>query len=160
MTLTLLKNVNFGRNRPDMTGSSGVTYHVLDSGGTSVFGPSTSGVYQTAPGIYAASISFADNFNGQLLWTCPVSGSFSAAYATEDQNVSNSDTRVDDILTAVAGVNVKLQELYDMNYGRWRIINNQMIFYKEDNVTEVARYNLFNDLGVPSMDSVFDRVKV
>ena len=48
----------------------------------------------------------------------------------------------------------------DIQYGRWYINNNQMIFYKEDNVTEVARFNLFDDNGNPTMDAVFDRVKI
>ena len=29
--------------------------------------------------------------------------------------------------------------------GRWRIVNNQMIFYDEDNITEIARFNLLYD---------------
>lgn len=52
------------------------------------------------------------------------------------------------------------QDLYDIQYGRWKIIGNQMIFYKADNVTEVARFDLFDDLGTPTMDAVFERVKV
>ncbi|MCK4527728.1 right-handed parallel beta-helix repeat-containing protein, partial [candidate division WOR-3 bacterium] len=36
----------------------------------------------------------------------------------------------------------KLAFLAAIEGGRWKIISNQMIFYKEDNVTEVARFNL------------------
>jgi hypothetical protein len=44
--------------------------------------------------------------------------------------------------------------------GRWKIINNQMIFYDEDNSTEIARFNLFDALGVPAEESVMERQRV
>jgi len=44
--------------------------------------------------------------------------------------------------------------------GRWRIVSNQMIFYAEDNVTEIARFNLFDSLGSPTMTNVYERVRV
>ncbi len=57
-------------------------------------------------------------------------------------------------------VSSKVQSLFDINFGRWKIVANQMIFYKPDNVTEVARFNLFDDVSSPSMDAVFERVKI
>jgi len=45
----------------------------------------------------------------------------------------------------------------DIEGGRWRIVGNQMIFFKEDGITEVARFNLFDESGTPTMDSVFER---
>lgn len=44
--------------------------------------------------------------------------------------------------------------------GRWKIENNQMIFYEDDNVTEVARFNLFDADGLPAETDVFERVRV
>lgn len=44
--------------------------------------------------------------------------------------------------------------------GRWRITNNQMIFYEEDNSTELMRFNLFDGNGQPAMKNIMDRVKV
>lgn len=46
--------------------------------------------------------------------------------------------------------------------GRWRIntSTNQMIFYKSDNTTIVATYNLFDGDGNASYTSVFERVLV
>jgi len=44
--------------------------------------------------------------------------------------------------------------------GRWLIENNQMIFYASDNVTEVARFNLFDEAGLPTETEVFERVRV
>jgi len=44
--------------------------------------------------------------------------------------------------------------------GRWEIVSNQMIFYSDDNVTEVARFNLFDSSGSPSMTDITERVRV
>ena len=46
--------------------------------------------------------------------------------------------------------------------GRWLIDTslNQMIFYKNDNVTEVARFNLYDATGSATSDCVYERVRV
>lgn len=46
--------------------------------------------------------------------------------------------------------------------GRWKMDGAQMIFYAEDNETEVARFNLFNKTGSPATKpaEVFERVRV
>ena len=55
---------------------------------------------------------------------------------------------------------VDLSFLIDIEGGRWRIIGNQMIFYRSDNSTEIARFNLFDASGTPTMDDVFERQRV
>jgi len=164
-----LRNANFGPNRADRTGSMGVGYAVLDSAGSTVFPRTTSGVYQLASGsgIYAAYISFPDSFRGQVLWDCPAfTGSLgrilSQSFASEQYNVEENDPKVADTWQMVNNVTGTIQALYDINYGRWKIDKsaNQMIFYQTDNVTEVARFNLFDDTGAPTFDGVFERQKV
>jgi hypothetical protein len=54
----------------------------------------------------------------------------------------------------------ELSYLRDITDGRWKIVSNQMIFYKSDNITEVARFNLFDSTGNPSEINVFDRQRV
>lgn len=44
--------------------------------------------------------------------------------------------------------------------GKWEMKNNQMIFYDKDNVTEIARFNVFNISGTPSMQDVMKRERV
>jgi len=44
--------------------------------------------------------------------------------------------------------------------GRWKIINNQMIFYKNDNTTVIATFNLFDISGNPAMANVFERKRI
>ena len=48
----------------------------------------------------------------------------------------------------------------DVEGGRWKILNNQLIFYKEDNVTEIAKFNLFDKLTAPTDVDVYERVRI
>ena len=41
--------------------------------------------------------------------------------------------------------------------GRWEIENKQMIFYEDDNLTEVCRFDLFNKQGQPAEEGVYER---
>ena len=50
--------------------------------------------------------------------------------------------------------------LKDIGGGKWQIEDNQMVFYKADNVTEVMRFNLFNSAGVPAMKNLYKRERV
>ncbi len=66
----------------------------------------------------------------------------------------------DDDRTDLAAIKDDVNLIKDYQEGKYKIIGNQMIFYKADNVTEVARFNLYNDAGVPAMENVFERRKV
>lgn len=159
MPLSQLRNVNLGRSCANATGSSGVGYTILNEAGLISSPRTTSDVIQLAPGIYSAYISFPDNFRGQILWdtgsTFPTS-----SYAVEGYNYEENNPLISNILTTVNQISGTIDELYQMGYGRWKIENNQMLFFGPDNLTEIARFNLFDDAGNPTMDSVFDRVKV
>lgn len=50
----------------------------------------------------------------------------------------------------------------DFSEGRWKIDEaaKQMIFFQADNVTEIARFNLFDSAGNPAVENIFDRQKV
>lgn len=61
--------------------------------------------------------------------------------------------KIDEILDA-------LTFLKDIEGGKWQIINNQMIFFKSDNVTEVARFNLYDKVGSPSEINVVMRTRI
>ena len=47
--------------------------------------------------------------------------------------------------------------IYDVEGGRWKVENDQMIFYKADNVTELCRFNLKDAAGQPAMTDVMER---
>jgi hypothetical protein len=152
-----LLSVNFGKLKADATGANGVGYQILDQAGSVVAARTTTGVQQTAPGIYSALITFSNDFVGQVLWDTGDHFFDSATYAAEDLN---GIAKLDDLYNVVTAMDERIQGIYDVQFGRWKIINNQMIFYKDDNVTEVVRFNLFDDAGNPSIDAVFERLKV
>jgi hypothetical protein len=161
MPLTQLRNVNFGRNRANATGSTGVGFTVLDYAGAIVSPRTTAGVYQltSGSGLYAAYVTFQDSFHGQLMWDTGVAFT-TASYATEQYNVEENDPKVADTWSMVNSITGSIQMIYDVSTGRWKMTGNQLILYKEDNVTIVHKFNLFDDLGNPTMDAVFERVKV
>lgn len=171
-TLQQLRIVNFGRSKKDATGDTGVGYKLIDYSGAAVLERTTAGVYQTAPGIYAAYIEFPSEFRGQILWD---TGTFFSEtyYASEQHNTEENlpdviydklnviDNKIDTtVSTNLTAINDRIEQIYQLTAGRWIIKDNQMIFYKDDNETEVARFNLFDNNGSPSMDAVFDRFRV
>lgn len=158
MALSQLKNVNFGRTKLNATGSTGVGYQLLDTAGSVVSARTTTGVYQSAPGIYAAYVSFPDEFKGQILWDTGTAF-LTSSYAAEQYNYEENNPKVDGIYDVVTSMTGTLNSIYDIQYGRWRIVGNQMVFYKEDNSTEVARFDLYDDAGNPTMDAVFERTR-
>ena len=60
---------------------------------------------------------------------------------------------------AAAGLLLDVAFIRNIEGGRWVIENNQMIFYGEDNTTEVARFELSDTNGNPSMANVMERVR-
>jgi len=61
----------------------------------------------------------------------------------------------------VCGIETDITFLKDIEGGRWVIDKdaNQMIFYKSDNITEVARFDLKNAEGDAAWANVFERVR-
>jgi hypothetical protein len=66
--------------------------------------------------------------------------------------------------TAVGG---QVQDIKDdvelvrkIERGRWKIENNQMIFYDTNGTTPLLTFNLFDQVGTPTMEDVFERVEV
>ncbi len=151
-----LLSVNFGKLKADAVGVNGVGYKLLDQEGTVITARTTAGVYQAAPGIYAALITFSNDFVGQVIWDTGAHFFDTTSYASEDLN---GIEKLNDLYSVVTAMDERIQGIYDIQFGRWKIINNQMIFYKDDNVTEVVRFNLLDDAGNPSIDAVFERLK-
>ena len=64
--------------------------------------------------------------------------------------------------TAAGGANTGVAALTDVFLGRWKLDTslNQLILYGEDNTTEVARFNTFDNAGNPSTATIYERTKV
>jgi hypothetical protein len=159
MTMTRLKSANLGKLKG---GLPTVGYTLYDVTGSISQSRTTSGVYElgTTTGIYAVNVDFPNEFKGSILWD---SGEASPVYATEEVDLVATDTSV---ATNVADIKTSLDTdltfIRDMIGGQWKIDDSayQMIFYKEDNVTEVARFDLSDNKGAPSFLSVFLRKRV
>ena len=82
---------------------------------------------------------------------------------TSDGGAVLSDTDRYQYATNEGGIiEEDIQFLIDVAGGRWRVDEtvNQMIFYKSDNVTEVARFNLLDINGNAANRNIFERVRV
>ena len=141
MSITLTKSVNFGSGNGSL---ATVGYRLLDTKGTLSGSRITAGVGEilAGSGIYSASVYFATNFSGSILWD---TGASSPEYATEEYH----------------SVEEQISFIKSIEGGRWKIdtSTNQMIFYKDDNTTKVATFDLKDSDGSASSSSVFERVR-
>jgi hypothetical protein len=141
MAITLLKSVNFGIGKSELD-TVGVT--LIDTAGNVSVARSTVDIHEvgTSTGIYAVPITFVTNFIGSILWD---TGDANTVYASEEYN----------------GTEENVSFIKDIEGGKWSIDTdaNQMIFYKSDNVTEVARFNLKDSSGNADSTNVFTRLR-
>jgi len=149
MAINIVKTVNFGTNKG---GLSAPGYRIVSTSGDLSGSRITSGVGEviSSSGIYSASVHIADNFTGYILWD---SGESTPIYASED---------IDNTIHTLSMLSSSIDFTRQHQAGRWTIDTNnfQMIFYKEDNTTEIARYDLTDESNQPSYTSVFTRTKV
>ena len=136
--MKILQTANLGRAVGGMSGS--VRYELYDTLGAQTVSPTNTGVYEmgTNTGLYGVQIETSTQFSGSIVWS--VSGN-SNIFATEEVKVDQKMARY-------------------IHTGRWTVdsTNKQMIFFQDDNETVIARYNLFDSTGAPSVKEVFDRV--
>jgi hypothetical protein len=66
-----------------------------------------------------------------------------------------------ELSSSIGRVECKVNFLKNMEGGRWKIDTtvDQMIFYAEDNVTEVARFDLYDVTGSSTSECVYERVR-
>lgn len=132
---------------------------------------------QTETGFYGKAIDVSSLEAGEYIVFFKVTSGTSDSITAETmsidamrETVDSVDSKCDDIPTVksdveslqidVASVLVTLDLLKEIESGRWEILNNQMIFYKADNVTEIMRFNLFDAAGAPASENVFERKRV
>ena len=137
----LVRTVNFGRGLADRPGY--VYYSLYNTlGNNSVFRSSGS-IYQVGAGtgIYGSELSLNQSFSGSILWEVTASNG-NVVFASEEIETDQKLTR-------------------HFTVGRWIIDENtnQMIFYQEDNSTEIGRFNLKDRDGAGSFEEVFERTR-
>ena len=142
--MKVLQTVNLGKSQSDKT--SDIRYQVFDTLGVSQGSASNTGVYQmgSATGIYGVELNLSTQFSGSILWS--VNGN-SRIYATEEIKIDQKMARY-------------------IHTGQWEILEAgddgaaQMVFYQDDNTTEIARFNLFDRNNNRSITELFKRTLV
>jgi hypothetical protein len=140
--ITLTKNVNFGSSKGSLT-TVGYRIYWLDGTLSGSRVTSNVGEILNGTGIYSSSIYFSTNFSGSILWD---TGESTPAYATEEYNPMPEQV---EFIKSIEG-------------GRWKLdsTTKQMIFYKDDNTTVVARFGMSGSEGTPAVSDVFERQRL
>lgn len=161
MSITQVRNVDFGERKTAATGSSGVGYTLILTDGTPVVSRTTVGVTETlsGSGIYSAELTIPDAFKGVIMWDTGTTFA-RTYYASEEFNYDQGDPNSSAILDAIQGITGSIDRLLDLQEGRWIIENNQMKFFARDNVTLLTTFDLYDENGAPSMGGVFERVRL
>jgi hypothetical protein len=84
-------------------------------------------------------------------------GTYVVEYRITDEGSEEYYQRED---LAVGYLEDDLTFIKDIESGKWEIVGNSMIFYKQDGISELMRFNLFDSAGKPSMTEVFKRIRV
>ena len=153
--IKLVKTVNFGiglRGRLaaspfNSDDSTNIKYSIYNTLGAISASRSDSGVYEmqilgAGTGVYGTQLLLSQSFSGSILWEITASNG-NVIFASDEIEI---DARVTRKFTA----------------GQWIIDKKgkEMIFYDEENGSELGRFGLFDDAGRPSVDSVFRRSRI
>ena len=137
--MKILQTVNLGKSQGNK--ASDVRYTVYNTLGTVFTATTNTGIYEmgSSTGVYGVQLDMSTQFSGSILWS--VDGNTNI-YATEEIKTDQKMARY-------------------IHTGRWKIDKtaNQMIFYEDDNVTELAKYDLLDSNQNGSVTEIFERVK-
>ena len=135
--MKVLQTANLGRALGGISGS--IRYSLYNTIGAEAVSATNSGVYEmgSSTGLYGVELNLSTQFSGSIVWS--VSGN-SNVFATEEIKLDQKMARY-------------------IHTGRWVVSESlkQMIFFQDDNTTEIARYGLFDRSGAPSIDELFER---
>ena len=136
--MKILQTANLGKSLAGLSGS--IRYSLYNTVDVQTGSTTNTGIYEmgTNTGLFGVELNISTQFSGSIVWS--VNGNTNV-YATEEVKVDQKIARY-------------------IHTGRWTVdaTNKQMIFYQDDNSTVIARYNLFNKSGSPSVTEVYDRV--
>ena len=135
--MKVLQTANLGKGLAGISGS--IRYELFDTLGSVYMSARNSGIYEmgTSTGLYGVQLDLSTQFSGSIVWS--VNGN-SNVYATVEVKIDQKMARY-------------------IHTGRWQVDENtnQMIFFQDDNTTEIARYALFDRNGNSSIQELFER---
>jgi hypothetical protein len=86
----------------------------------------------------------------------PTKADLDAAETNIITEVNANETKIDAIQVTLTGLGSDLEFIKDIEGGRWQLTGTQMIFFKDDNSTEVARF----DITLDGNDNPIERTRV
>ena len=135
--MKVLQTANLGKGYAGI--ASNIRYQLFDSLGNNVVTSTNTGIYElgTSTGLYGVQLDLSTQFSGSIVWS--IDGN-TRVYATEEVKIDQKMARY-------------------IHTGRWLVDENtkQMIFFQDDNTTEIAKYDLFDRNGSPSITELFER---
>ena len=135
--MKVLQTANLGKSLGGVSGS--IRYALYDTLGVEKVSETNTGVYElgSSTGLYGVELDLSTQFSGSIVWS--VNGN-SSVFATEEVKIDQKMARY-------------------IHTGRWEVDEDskEMIFYQDDNSTEIARFKLFDRNGVASIDELFER---
>lgn len=137
--MKVLQTANLGRSQGGIVNE--IRYTVYDTLGNESISETNAGIYEigSSTGIYGVELNLSTQFSGSILWSV----NEKPIHAIEEIKIDQKMARY-------------------IHTGRWIVdeTTNQMIFYEDDNVTEIARYNLKDRNGNASVNEIFERVRI
>ncbi len=135
--MKVLQTANLGKGLSGISGS--IRYALYDTLGSVVSSATNTGIYElgTSTGLYGVELNLSTQFSGSIVWSVTTAPN---VFATEEVKIDQKMARY-------------------IHTGRWEIeeANKQMVFYQDDNSTEIARFDLFDRTGTKSIDELFER---
>ncbi len=135
--MKVLQTANLGKGYSGISGS--IRYQLFDTLGSSVLSARNTGIYElgTNTGLYGVQLNLSTQFSGSIVWS--INGN-TRVYATEEVKIDQKMSRY-------------------IHTGKWQVLtgSNEMVFYQDDNETEIARYGLFDRFGKSSIEEMFER---
>ena len=135
--MKVLQTANLGKRLGGISGS--IRYQLFDTLGSSTQSTTNTGIYElgTDTGLYGVQLNLSTQFSGSIVWS--VDGNTNV-FATEEVKIDQKMARY-------------------IHTGRWVVDENtkQMIFFQDDNTTEIAKYDLFDRNGNSSITELFER---
>jgi hypothetical protein len=94
-----------------------------------------------------------------------LSASFDAYYFVDNGNTNNIAAAVWGFPTSGLSISAgsmgeALSATYQVQTGRWRMFNNQLVLYDADGITTLQAFNLFDTGGNPSLTGVVQRIPI
>lgn len=82
------------------------------------------------------------------------------ALGIDGTKTTSSGGLLQTISTALTLVSGNVEFIKDIEGGRWDFDGNEMVFYKDDNITEVARFEILDINGLPDIENPVQRVRI